>query len=66
MNAVFVEPYTLTIENAARYSGLSRSRIYELMSDNVLASFKIGRRRMIKAHDLKKLLDEIATGKLAG
>ena len=56
-----VQPYALTIDNAARFSGLSRSRIYELIGAGVLKSFKVGNRRMIKAEDLKAFLDQAAS-----
>jgi len=56
-----VQPYALTIDNAARFSGLSRSRIYELIGAGALKSFKVGNRRMIKAEDLKAFLDHAAS-----
>lgn len=61
MTSQQVQPYALTIDNAARFSGLSRSRIYELMGTGSLKSFKVGSRRMIKAEDLKAFLDHAAS-----
>lgn len=58
-----VQPYALTIDNAARFSGLSRSRIYELMGAGDLKSFKVGNRRMIMLDDIKSFLDQAAHGK---
>lgn len=55
-----VQPYALTIDNAARFSGLSRSRIYELMGAGDLKSFKVGSRRMIMLDDMKAFLDQAA------
>lgn len=55
-----VQPYALTIDNAARFSGLSRSRIYELMGAGDLKSFKVGNRRMIMLDDMKAFLDQAA------
>lgn len=55
-----VQPYALTIDNAARFSGLSRSRIYELMGAGDLKSFKVGNRRMIMLNDMKAFLDKAA------
>lgn len=55
-----VQPYALTIDNAARFSGLSRSRIYELMGAGDLKSFKVGNRRMIMLNDIKAFLDQAA------
>lgn len=57
-----VQPYALTIDNAARFSGLSRSRIYELMGAGELKSFKVGNRRMIMLDDIKSFLDQAAHG----
>lgn len=55
-----VQPYALTLDNAARFSGLSRSRIYELMGAGDLKSFKVGNRRMIMLDDMKAFLDQAA------
>lgn len=60
MAGQIVQPYALTIDNAARFSGLSRSRIYELMGTGDLKSFKIGSRRMIMLNDMKGFLDQAA------
>lgn len=60
MTAQSIHPYALTIENAARYSGLSRSRIYELMAAGDLNWFKVGSRRMILTEVLKSYLDRVA------
>lgn len=60
MSGQTIQPYALTIDNAARFSGLSRSRIYELMGAGGLKSFKVGSRRMIMLEDMKSFLDHAA------
>lgn len=45
------------IADAAFVSGISRSKIYELLNSGVLPSVKIGARRLIRARDLAGLLD---------
>lgn len=56
-----VLPVALTVASAVIYSGLSRSRLYELMKTGELASFQVGGRRMI----LRATLDGFFA-KLAG
>jgi excisionase family DNA binding protein len=45
------------IADAAFVSGISRSKLYELLSSGTLPSVKIGARRLIRARDLAELLD---------
>lgn len=42
-----IEPLAFTVGDAVSYSGLSRSRLYELIRTNELPSFTVGGRRMI-------------------
>ena len=46
-------PAAFTVAGAVTYSGLSRSRLYELMRAGDIASFHVGGRRMI----LREALD---------
>lgn len=48
MNLQPILPVALNMTGAVAYSGLSRSRLYELMRDGALASFHVGSRRMIR------------------
>ncbi len=50
------QPIAISIEQAARQSGLGRSTLYELMSTGQLAYTKIGARRLILMADLQALL----------
>ena len=40
-------PVALTVARAVDYSGLSRSRLYDMMRRDELPSFQVGGRRMI-------------------
>jgi excisionase family DNA binding protein len=55
---VDIKPLTVTIPDATRMVGLSRSRIYELLGEGRLQSRKIGRRRLIVVQSLERLVDE--------
>jgi excisionase family DNA binding protein len=45
------------IADAAFVSGISRSKLYELLKSSALPSVKIGARRLIRARDLAELLE---------
>jgi excisionase family DNA binding protein len=45
------------IDRAARMSGISRSRIYELIAAGDLPLVKLGRRSLIRDVDLRQLID---------
>lgn len=49
-----VLPAAFTVAGAVHYSGLSRSRLYELMRAGTIASFHVGGRRMI----LREAMDQ--------
>lgn len=49
------EPLAYSIADAARASGLSRSLLYELMTDGELDYSKVRRRRIIPRRGLKGL-----------
>ena len=42
-----LQPIAFTILNAVAFSGLSRSRLYELIGRQEIPSFQVGGRRMI-------------------
>ena len=50
------KPIALRINQAAAMSGLSRSKIYELISDKQLKAIKAGGRRLILHSDLEDFL----------
>lgn len=50
-----IEPLTVRISTAVRITGLSRSRIYELIQSGDLAVVKVGRATLIQYGSLKAL-----------
>ena len=50
-----IEPLTVRISTAVRITGLSRSRIYELIQSGDLESVKVGRATLILFKSLKAL-----------
>lgn len=52
-----IERLAYGIADASVASGISRSKLYELLKSGELASVKIGARRLIRARDLADLLD---------
>lgn len=50
-----IQPIAFTIPDAVAYSGLSRSRLYNLIKDGSLESLQIGGRRMIRRDSLDAL-----------
>ena len=49
-------PLRYRVKDAARVSGLSESNLYSLMARGKLTSISVGRRRLICAESLRKLL----------
>jgi excisionase family DNA binding protein len=47
----------LSIPDAAKAAGISRSKLYELIEDKELRSLKIGGRRLIMRSDLEAFLE---------
>lgn len=51
-----LEPLTVRVSLAVRLSGLSRSRIYELIQSGDLETHKVGRTTLIPYRSLKHLV----------
>ena len=51
-----LEPLTIRVSAAVRLSGLSRSRIYELIHSGDLETHKVGRTTLIPYQSLKHLV----------
>ncbi len=58
----YIKPYALTVEGAVRHTGLSRTRIYNLIKGGEIDSFTIGSRRMFLVDKLDAFMDKLATG----
>jgi excisionase family DNA binding protein len=56
-NSAGLERLAYGIADAAFVSGISRSKLYELLKSGELASVKIGARRLIRARSLAELLE---------
>ena len=56
-----LEPLTVRISTAVRITGLSRSRIYELIQSGDLETVKVGRATLVQFQSLKSLV----SGRLA-
>jgi excisionase family DNA binding protein len=54
------ERLSVGIDDAATLTGLSRSRLYELLSEGRIRSVAIGRRRLIPVASLRELIGEAA------
>jgi excisionase family DNA binding protein len=50
-----VEKYGFTVNQAAHFTGVSKSTIYELINDGTLPDLKIGGRRIVPRSALDKL-----------
>ncbi|MBN3965826.1 helix-turn-helix domain-containing protein [Pseudomonas gregormendelii] len=55
-----ISPLSVSVEDAARIVGFSRSGIYELIASGELRAFKLGRRRLILMTELKTWIERIA------
>ena len=55
--------YGITVATAAQYVGISRSRLYELISDGLLEARIIGGRRIILVESLLRLCAESPSAK---
>ena len=53
---------TVSVKDATAITGLSRSRLYQLLYDGRIRSVNVGRRRLIHVSSLKELLGEVAHG----
>lgn len=53
--AVFIEPLTVRISTAVQLTGISRSRLYELIQSGELEIVKVGRSTLIPYKSLKAL-----------
>lgn len=51
-----MEPIALNVKEAARFVGLSRSRLYELISEGRVEARKIGARTIIPTESLRALV----------
>ncbi|NWC00827.1 helix-turn-helix domain-containing protein [Pseudomonas gingeri] len=55
-----VPPLSVSVEEAARLVGHSRSGIYEVIAQGELKAFKLGKRRLILMAELKAWIERAA------
>ena len=55
-----IAPLSVSVEDAARIVGYSRSGAYELIASGDLKAFKLGRRRLILMTELKTWIERAA------
>ena len=58
-----VERYGVTVQTAAQFSGISRSRIYELLADGALEGKNIHGRRIVVVKSLLRMCGEAPSAK---
>lgn len=59
-----IEPLTVRISTAVRITGLSRSRIYELIQSGDLETVKVGRATLVQFGSLKTLVGDRSGGRI--
>lgn len=59
-NPEHIAPLAVSVEEAARVVGYSRSGVYELIASGDLKAFKLGRRRLILMTELKAWIERAA------
>jgi excisionase family DNA binding protein len=60
MQATIATPISVSVEEAARLVGHSRSGIYEVIAQGELKAFKLGKRRLILMTELKAWIERAA------
>ena len=56
-----LKPIAYSIDEACRVTSLGRTRLYELINEGVIARRKVGKRTLIPAESLHKLLENDLT-----
>lgn len=60
LHATMATPISVSVEEAARLVGHSRSGIYEVIAQGELKAFKLGKRRLILMTELKAWIERAA------
>ena len=56
-------PLSYSIDRAMAVTGLGRTKIYDLMKDGTLESFKVGKRTLITARSIQRMIDAAVEAK---
>lgn len=59
-----IEPFSVSIETAARLTGICRSRLYYLIAEGRLDARKYGKSTLIIADSLRKFLNNLPLAKI--
>ena len=55
-----IEPEALSIEQACAFTGLGKTKIYELIGSRALKTRRLGRRRLVLRRDLQEFLETLS------
>ena len=55
-----IEPEALSIEQTCTFTGLGKTKIYELIGSRALKTRRLGRRRLVLRTDLKEFLKTLS------
>ncbi len=55
-NSITIEPLAYSVSEACRVSSLGRTRLYQLIAEGRLEARKIGKRTLIPAASLRRLI----------
>lgn len=58
-----METIATSVNDAAKALGLGRTSIYQLIREGKLEAIKLGRRTLVKAASIRKLVDDATAGK---
>jgi excisionase family DNA binding protein len=57
MSATAAAPATMSVEEAARYLGISRNYAYRMVGEGVIPSVRIGKRILVPRERLREMLE---------
>ena len=56
-----MNPYSFTVDEACKHSGIGRTKLFELLSNGEIPRRKLGRKTLILAEDLKAFVESLPT-----
>lgn len=62
MASITPEPIALTVPNAVAYSGLSRSKLYQLIRSRDVTSVQVGGRRLVLRSGIDDFFARLSEG----
>ncbi len=52
-----MQPLSYTVQDAAKAIGICRSNLWKIIAADEIATFRVGKRRLIRADELQAFLD---------